>query len=212
MDNKSFKSITRLFPYLEDKKRIDDESVHFISLKEVAANITHIIKTRMEKMGYGESIYITDATAGVGGNVISFGKTFDHVTAIELDELRYEYLVNNINVYELRNISTYHDDCRKILPKVNRQDVVFIDPPWGGSDYKSHENLRLSLSTTSIEELCNSLMDSTKVLSCPKLIVLKLPTNYDLKYLYDTIDSTEIYLHELKKMKLIVIVNTNYFL
>lgn len=209
---KNLKTVLRLFPYLDDRRRlnkikIDEDSIHYISLKEVASKITIIIKYQLEKIGITENVHITDATAGVGGNVISFGKEFSIVNAIEIDELRYEYLINNINVYELKNVNTFNDDCRIILPKIKKHDVVFIDPPWGGKDYKNHEKLTLSLSNTPLETLCNNLLDETKNICCPSIIVLKLPTNYDLYYLYDMVNSKTIYLHELKKMLIVVIVN-----
>ena len=177
-------------------------------MREVANKITSIITYHLNKIKIDvNNISITDATAGVGGNTLSFGMNFKTVNAIELDEIRYEYLVNNINIYDLKNINTYSDDCRVILPTLINQNVVFIDPPWGGKDYKSFKKLRLNLSSTSIEDLCNNLMDPKKNISCPELILLKLPTNYDVEFLFTSVNSNSIYLHELKKMLIIAIIN-----
>ena len=41
----------------------------------------------------------------------------------------------------------------------------------------------------------------------PKLIVLKIPKNYNLYYLYNNIKSNKIYLYKLKKMFIVVIIN-----
>ena len=195
MENNNLKMLLRLFPYINDKKRaarlkIDEDSIHFISLREVANKITSIILYHLNKLELNlDNICITDATAGVGGNTLSFGMNFKTIDAIELDDTRYEYLVNNINIYNLKNVYTYNDDCRQILPKLSNQNVVFIDPPWGGKDYKNYKKLRLSLSTTSIETLCNNLLDQSKNMSCPELILLKLPTNYDIEFLFNSINS-----------------------
>ena len=213
MENTNLKTLLRLFPYISDKKRasrlkIDDDSIHFISLREVANKITSIITYHLNKINIDiNNISITDATAGVGGNTLSFGMNFKTVNAIELDDTRYEYLINNINIYDLQNINTYNDDCMTILPKLTHQNVVFIDPPWGGKDYKNYKKLKLSLSSTSIEDLCNNLMDPEKNISCPELILLKLPTNYDVEFLFTHVNSNSIYLHELKKMLIIAIIN-----
>ena len=216
MDNdKKLQTLLRLFPYISNKKRamrlkIDPESISYISLRDVAEKITNIIKYHLKKLNKDPTnIYITDTTAGVGGDTISFGMHFKVVHSIEIDELRYEYLVNNINVYNLTNIYTYNDDCRKIIPLIKKQHVVFMDPPWGGKDYKQHDKLTLKLGSSHIEEICNNLLNSQKTISPPYLIILKLPTNYDIKYLFKHIQSNIIYLHRLQKMYIVVIVNEN---
>jgi len=208
--DKKIKTLLRLFPYINDKTRveqlkIDQESLHYISLREIACMISSIIVWHLKRLNImPKDCIITDATAGVGGDTISFGMTFKEVHAIELNEIRYEYLVNNINVYDLENVTTYNDNCMNILKYINNHDVVFIDPPWGGKTYKLYDNLRLNISDVSIEAICNMLLNHDFY---PKLIVLKLPQNYDLKYLFNTVNSNLIYLHELKKMNIIVIVN-----
>lgn len=211
MDNR--KLILRLFPYINNKNRakqlkIDSESIHYISLREIANKISNIIKHHLLRNKIqSKNVYITDATAGVGGDTISFGMTFGNVNSIEINELRYEYLINNINVYELKNIKTYNDNCLSLLATIKKQTVVFIDPPWGGKTYKMHKKLKLNIDNIEIETICNNLLDPNKTKSVPYLIALKLPTNYDLKYLFNNIKSKMIYLHKLKKMFIIIIVN-----
>ena len=96
-----------------------------------------------------------------------------------------------------------------ILYAIKKHSVVFIDPPWGGRSYKDYKKLRLTLSNTSLESICNCILDDEIMTCTPNLIVLKLPTNYDVKFLYDTVNSKSIHLHELNKMLIIVILNTN---
>lgn len=206
------KTILRLFPFLNDKSKanklkIDDESLYFISLREHADNITKIIKSHLVNIGIDPSeSTITDATAGVGGNTISFGMNFKKVYAIELDKIRADYLDNNIKVYCLNNVEVVNGDCTLILDKLD-QTVVFIDPPWGGKSYKDYKLLKLQLSSASLEMVCNHLLDKDIMKVTPKLIVLKLPNNYDIKYLYKTIKCKNIYFYDMKKMFIMVIVN-----
>ena len=139
------RTILRLFPYLNDKQKIknlkiDEESKYYISIREHAEQISLIIKDNIVKLGLSlNDIIVTDATAGVGGNAISFGKHFKRVNAIELDEIRVDYLKNNIDVYDLKNVDIFEGDCVKLLPNLEQQ-VVFLDPPWGGRSYKKHKN------------------------------------------------------------------------
>lgn len=208
----SNKILLRLFPYLEDKDKaselkIDQDSMHYISIKEVANKISNIIKSHLQeiKLNYNNSI-ITDATAGVGGNTISFAKNFKFVYSVEIDKTRSEYLLNNINVYNLKNVKVINDDCLNVINKIDNHDVVFIDPPWGGRSYKDFKMLKLNISNISLETLCNNIFDKQKMKCTPNIIVLKLPVNYNLRYLYQKIMSSKIYFYDLKKMFIIVII------
>ena len=83
----------------------------------------------------------------------------------------------------------FNDDCTKVLADIDNHNIIFIDPPWGGKSYKSHNNLKLRLSNVSLETMCNHIMDTSIMKHTPELIVMKLPTNYDIKHLYNTIKS-----------------------
>jgi len=206
------KTLVKLFPFINNKSKIDllkidSESLHYISIRDVASTITSIIILHLRniKVDYLD-IIITDTTAGVGGNTLSFSNKFKFVNSIEINKERFDYLKNNINVYGLKNINLYNDNCLNIINSI-KQDVIFIDPPWGGSDYKFKNKLHLYISKTKIEDICNNLMDKNITNYPPKLIVLKIPKNYNLYYLYNNIKSNKIYLYKLKKMFIVVIIN-----
>lgn len=213
-DDQSMRTVLRLFPYLQDKTKaqqlkIDEDSIHFISLREHAEQISNMIITHLKKINVDTSnVVVTDATAGVGGNTISFGMKFKHVNAIEIDALRCSYLKNNIDIYNLKNVDIITDDYIKVYNNYC-QNVVFIDPPWGGKDYKSKKNLRLDLSGISIETLCNNLLNSSIMKKLPELIVLKLPNNYDVTHFYKELMCKKIYFYDLKKMFILIVVNSN---
>ena len=206
------KTLIKLFPYINDKNKInnlkiDQESIHYISIRDVAENITKIIISHLKDIGFDKNdIIITDATAGVGGNTISFCRNFKFVHAIETDKTRFEYLKNNLEVYKLSNYKLYNDSCLNLFNKTNH-NIVFIDPPWGGKLYKNHNKLSLEIDNIKIESICNNLMNKKIVEYTPKLIVLKIPKNYNLTYLNDNIKSNKVYLYTLKKMFIIVIQN-----
>jgi len=213
--NNKYKSCLRLFPYLKDREKalnlkIDDKSIYYISVREYAAKISNIIKKHLEILDIdAKNAIITDATAGVGGDTISFANNFKFVYAIELDKLRAEYLTNNIGVYDLKNTKVINDDCTKILNHIDNHDVIFIDPPWEPNDepYKNQVKLRLPLSFyESIEAYCNRLMDETYMKKVPKLIVLKLPKNYDTLHFYKTVKNKNMYYYDLKKMIILVVI------
>jgi 16S rRNA G966 N2-methylase RsmD len=201
--------ILKLFPYLKNtikatQLKIDDESIYFISVRDVADIITTIVKKHINVIGINKNdVIVTDATSGVGGNTISFSKAFKHVNAIEIDKNRYNYLKNNLNVYDIKNVDSYNNNCMNLIYSITNHHVIFIDPPWGGRSYKKMKNIKCKISDVPIEEICNNLMKR----EYPKLIIIKLPKNYDLEYLNNNINCDNIYIHHLKKMLIIAIYN-----
>ena len=185
----------RIFPYIKniDKIKIDNESLNYISIKDDAISITSLIKKYFD-----ENSTIIDAMSGVGGNTISFSKNFKKVYAIELNEKRYNMLCNNINVYELKNIETYNDNCLNRIFSIN-SDIIFFDPPWGGKDYKNHEKLRLTISNVPLEDIC------VKLIKLKKNIVLKLPKNYDIEFFKNKLNLEKLNIEILNKMLIIIL-------
>lgn len=223
--------IMRVFPQLNNiskysKLKIDGDSFSYITLREVAELTTKIICYHLIKYNINpQKVNIIDYTSGVGGNVLSFCKHFNKVYAVELSKLRYEYLINNVNVYGFNNVSFINDSCinvTNILSDIN-SNVIFIDPPWGGPNYKECDNLRLSIDNVPIENLVikifniyvdynNKHYNNEYNVYNNKFVVLKLPKNYDVEYFYEYIKKNNIlknhiictYLYILNKMLLLV--------
>jgi 16S rRNA G966 N2-methylase RsmD len=199
--SKKLKKIGRIFPRLEDvgdisKLKIDKVGEYSISIPEDALKTTKIILQIMNT----NDIIITDATAGVGGNTISFAENFKLVNSIELDSIRFEYLKNNLSIYNKRNVKLYNSDFLQIISLL-KQDVVFIDPPWGGKDYKSKGEIILNVSNISLEKICNNILYNNYA----KMVVLKLPINYNTKYLNKNIEYVTHYYKLRNKMSLVCI-------
>ena len=130
-----------------------------------------------------ESSFIVDATAGVGGNSMSFINHFNLVFSIELDSNTATMLDNNLThakriLRSRGNFNVINGDFLELiknpsfLPK--KADIIFMDPPWGGMAYKSKKDIRLKLSGLFMSEIANSLKSITNY------VALKLPVNYDI--------------------------------
>lgn len=204
----AIKTKIRLFPYIDDinmmnKLKIDAESISMISPRDIADKISQIIIVNCEKIGLDpEKVTITDANSGVGGNTISFGKHFQYVNAVEIDTRRCNYLKNNVGIYQLNNVAVYCHDYLNVMDKL-KQEIVYLDPYWGGRNYKFQTFLRLKISEKSLEDVCQKLTTQTK------MTVLKLPLNYDLEYLHENMCNhvKEMYIYRLFKMYILVIIN-----
>jgi 16S rRNA G966 N2-methylase RsmD len=199
-NDKNIKLFPKINNNLNDNKELlsDDVGRYSISLPKDAEIITSLINYHINKINMSiDNLIITDSTAGVGGNSISFSKKFKSVNSIEIDDKRFSFLKNNINFYNISNVNLIKTDYLKIIENLI-QDIVFIDPPWGGRSYKKKERLTLQLSDTPLEQICVRLKKTCK------LVVLKLPLNYDLNTLFKPINAT-IYKYKIKKMYIIVI-------
>lgn len=205
--------LKKVFPTLKDdslvsKLKIDKDSIAFITHEDEATEITNYIIKYLDKLKLdSKNITITEATANVGGNVLSFSNSFKKVYAIEIVKERAEYLENNIKIYNTKNVEVINSDCLKILPELENQDVIFFDPPWGGIGYKKYGNLKLSLSGVSLESICLNIFENKKYKSKPKIIALKLPINFDLNNFIKKLKNYEFHIHKVHRMILIILIN-----
>ena len=72
------------------------------------------------------------------------------------------------------NINIINYDCIKYI--YNDYDIYFFEPPWGGPQYKKKDILELYLSNIELKNIIEMIPNK-------KLIVLKLPFNYDYNFI-----------------------------
>ena len=121
---------------------------------------------------------VTDATGCVGGDTIQFALRSRFVNTIELNEENFKALQNNIAVYGLENVTLHFGDCTRVFNW--RTDILFVDPPWGGPNYRENETLDLYLSEKRVDEWLEEVL-RRKIR--PTHIFLKLPHNYNFNRL-----------------------------
>lgn len=143
----------------------DTEGLYSLSHKEDADLVSKIIKDK-----YG-NINIMDATAGIGGNSISFGSNFTNVISIELNSERFSLLRENIESRNLKNILLNGNFMNYLNMNY---DLIFIDPPWGGPNYKWEQKIRLYMDNKRLRDITKMLKERDKI------VIWKLPYNYDL--------------------------------
>lgn len=209
-----FINYTKLFPEPPDrdytKLQIDRETVSYITTPYNSKLISQIITDNINSKYNPQNITIFDAMAGVGGDSIEFAAKYDRVISCEKDANRFSMLKNNISVYGFSNVDLHNSNCIDLLSEnklLSEVDVVYMDPPWGGKSYKNSDSLLLKIDDTPIEDLINSIISKKyKELMKMKLIVLKLPKNYDIEHLYyKTANSnTTLLMYELPKMLVLV--------
>lgn len=150
---------------------------------------------------------VLDATACVGGNTLSFAETFGRVTAVERDRETCAMLDHNLRVYKLR--SKVRVLCGDALGVTRaRHDVVFLDPPWNAPGQPWHSTqsaVRLSLSGRSLPAVIRHFLGAAK----PRLLVVKVPLNYDFGELQKGLPGVPIGVRRLRRFYLVIVVSTS---
>ncbi len=215
------KSLHHLFAPLPSTKKFTDLQIesNFLTIMtpyKTAREMNQIIITSLNKIKLERiedwdvlsnseralKTVITDMTAGVGGNVIAFSKQFQYVNAIEIESQRYDQLKHNIKQYEIQNVNVYNGNSLDYVINDNQlnQDVLYIDPPWGGDDYQQEELITLKISEINIEDIINNIFEKKRA----QMIALKLPSNYNMAYFKEYVNR-KYDVHELRKMCMIII-------
>lgn len=173
-DNNNIKLLDYIFPDSpnvdKNKLQLTNVSLYSVAGKKYAKQLCDIIYKEIGTY----NITITDMTSNVGSESIALALVFKKVNAIEIDKLTYELLNNNVSVYKLDNIETYNGDSSKIIKEL-KQDVLYMDPPWGGLDYYKKEQMDMFLGDKNIIDII--IYNIKKV----KSIVVRLPPNYNYK-------------------------------
>jgi len=168
-----------LFPHKENIEyanlQTTEEGIYSITKRRDSERIISIIKQNVKDIQIKS---ITDVTACIGGDTIQFGLAFQQVHSIELNIENFNILCNNTKVFGLTNVSLYHGDCIKLFNW--NTDVLYVDPPWGGPDYKAKINLDLTIGTKRIDDWLEEILVRK---NRPSYIFLKLPHNYNFKRL-----------------------------
>lgn len=159
-------------PQLQQQIQMDEEASYSVTQMELAERTTVRI---LSALGWSDhaQIAITDATACVGGNTISFAKHFASVNAVEIDPVKAGMLAANCALLCEPGVVTVHcgDFTSAELQARLQQRVVFFDPPWGGEDYDK-EQVELFLSGKSLASVCRGLVGKAE------FVALKVPFNF----------------------------------
>jgi hypothetical protein len=160
-----------------DKLIITDEGKYSITKRKDGEKLLEIIKKEIKTT---KDKTITDLTGCVGGDTILFGLNFKKVYSIEYNDNNYKALENNVKkVYNLENVKLYHGDSTKIYNW--KTDVLYLDPPWGGINYKEKNRIDLYLGDIRVDIFLYEILERE---NRPTYIFLKLPRNYNFSRLY----------------------------
>lgn len=151
----------------EQEMQFDEEGLFSLALQKIALEIAQNTP--------GSTV--VDAFCGAGGSAIGFALSGKNVIAIDSDAGRLEMAKYNADIFGVSSLIKFIEgDCLKILPTLN-PDSIFLDPPWGGTDYGNIGKFKLlnfEPDGSKLLDLCFGITDK---------IVIRLPKNFDLEEL-----------------------------
>lgn len=167
---------------------------------------------------------IVDATAHIGVDSINFLHNFKDASLISFEKdnktydvlcsnlLNFSYLTKTYSIDKLTDPNNktqcYNLDFVKNLDYINNSDIVFIDAPWGGKDYRIKTKVSLYLhSTDDSKNASEQSPENYNVIEIVKKIltsnygvysiILKVPFNYEFgnfeKQIHNCEPNTKIY-------------------
>ena len=141
---------------------------------------------------------IVDGTTSLGGNLKSFIYHFKNIIGIEINQIRFNKLLhllnlkfkyvfskNKENIFSYKtnkkNIILINDSFNKYIENICKHNmkniIIYLDPPWGGKNYKEYNNIILGLAGFPL----HLLVENIKKINKDTYIILKLPLNYYLE-------------------------------
>ena len=137
---------------------------------------TRLIDVILKVTNNNLDLTITDGTANIGTDSIHMANVFKKVNAIEFSTVNFGALQNNVNILNnKKNMECFNGDTNEIIKELT-QDIIYIDAPWGGRNYKNFDKLKLYLGE--VEILDFYINNRSKA----KYFIFKIPYNYDFEY------------------------------
>jgi hypothetical protein len=159
-------------PEVRARLQVDDVALYSVTPSWMTRQIRAVL---LEKVG--PDARITDGTACVGGDTMAFAAVFAHVTAVESHPGRAAMLVENIAAAGLAGKVTVLQADFVNVGGCWEQDVVYLDAPWGGPEYRHAAAVDLFLehngTQVPLSEVCARVWPRTRI------IALKVPVNFN---------------------------------
>jgi len=173
--------LRQLFP--EGNFRLTDVSLFSVAPPDHAKVTKDILLKFYSESKLKDMVYV-DGTSNVGGNVFPIIPLVKKLIAVEIDELTSQILKHNIGIAypNIKNATVINEDFTKFDFEKHNPQILFVDPPWGGTKYKDRKDKELYLSGIPMAELFKTWA------KYPDLIILRVPTLYPTKKLIKTDD------------------------
>jgi len=175
------------FPIVNEDKlkqlKLTEEGKYSITRPAQGYQIANIIKKYIPN---STNYSFLDGTAGMGGDLYYIAPLFKYAVGIEKNAEHSQITNSNLTVLEVKNVKIRNMSIIDYLSEDSKEfnedfpsktiDVLWIDPPWGGPDYKKYKELDLFLDGKNINQFVKSWLDN----GIAKIIFIKAPANYNM--------------------------------
>ena len=172
--------------------RLTDVALWSMTPTDQANFVVDIIQSYFTKYDLANKI-ITDTSGCIGGNTYAFINIFKIVNFVEISGLHidiFKYNAALLNI-DISNVIIHHSNYIDIYQnKQIKQDIIFMDPPWGGPNYYMYKNIDLYYNKTATDKVSVTDMINNELYKQAAMIILKCPTNFNVnpllngKYMY----------------------------
>lgn len=173
-DVKKYYSSLIKFSINHKKLRFTDESLYSTTPWDQALYTAKILLSFYTQKQL-KDLVITDGNACIGGNTWAFAEVCKAVNAVEISPIHADILKNNLSVLGFNNVNIYNKNYLEVYSNL-QQDILFLDPPWGGVNYKT-QTMELFYVYGGKKYYLHELLDELSYLC--GLLIIKLPYNSD---------------------------------
>ena len=181
----------------------DEQALYSITPAQDANTMSRLCANLPGMRDLGRKPVITDGCACVGGNVMSFALSgaYAQVNAVEFDESRARMLEHNVNVIRGRAPCTVNIVTGSYIALMYTlsQDIVFLDPPWGGPEYKDLDTVSLSLGDKHLADIVHDLhVHDLHSDGKTRYVVWKAPSNFAIDEMKEKLKKFELEMNVLE--------------
>jgi 16S rRNA G966 N2-methylase RsmD len=148
-------------------------NVHSLYIRD----LINLFYTKEESL----NLTITDATACAGGTFMGLVNQVKKINAVELNTDHVTLMKHNFKIIFPnlhKKINFVNANYLTVWDRLGHQNVILIDPPWGGMDYKKQKQMKLYLKDK--DGIKVELMDIIKmIMKNTEILIIRVPYNYE---------------------------------
>lgn len=193
-NNKSeyVKLMKKYFPKTNNMENLmlTSEGEYSITKPEQGMQISNIVKKYVPS-----NLTLIDGTVGMGGDLLYLSGHFKSCLAVDNNNNHLSMAQNNLSIYGINNVHYVHDSIMNVVEHRNA-DVLWLDPPWGGKEYKKSDKMDLYIDNENIADCIEKWLNKFSY------VIIKVPINYN----FDKIDHINHRLFSIKNKSRIMFV------
>ena len=170
--------LRNFFPKFDPMLKVSEEGKYSITKGYCA----HLMQSHIQGLYDTKKLVITDGTGGNVGDSIRFASYFKRVQTVEYNKDHCDIIKHNAKILDIKNMTVRCGSFLNVLDNSSegmylQQDVIFLDPPWGGNAYRDTAEMILHLDDVPMNIIISTVLRN-KQANC---VFIKVPYNFDVR-------------------------------